>query len=166
MKTTKLLFILCCVATLAVSVPCQARHNHFHHLMDKYRHRPEVTSISFPPSIFSYMLDKDDQELKSFLRHLHSMSIYTCEAENPESRGDMRTAIARSLNDDDFKDLVIVNDGKDHIEIKMRTEDGVVREAVVVVSDDSSVVVLELEGKIDMKSIVKFTRKVRTSTAG
>lgn len=159
MKTTRLFALLLSLATLTLAAPCYARHSHFHHIMGKFGERREVTRVSFPPSVFSFMLGQDDRELKSFLRKLHHMSIYTCDGADVEN---MKTEITRSLNENEYKDLIIVNDGKDHIVVKMRTEDGEVREVVVFITDATSLVVMQLEGNIDLKSVVKFARHMQS----
>ena len=160
MKIRKLLIVCCGIALLSMSLPAQARHSHFHRIMEHYRDQPEVSNISFPPSVFSYLLGKDDADLKHFLRQLHSLNIYTCD-KGKTDLSDMKADISKSLSADAYEDLMVVNDGTDHFEIKMRKEDDQIREMVIFVTDAESLVVLHLEGNIDLKCAMRLTHQIK-----
>ena len=160
MKQAKLIALFCCVLVLFAIPRAEAKRHHFQRTMDRFSDRADVTHISFPPSLFSFMLGKDDADLKRFLRKIRTMNIYTCDG-NVAQTSDLKSDISRSLNADAYEDLMVIRDGSDNLEIKVQKDGDDVSEVVVFITDAESLMVLQLEGSIEMKSIARFVRQVR-----
>jgi Domain of unknown function (DUF4252) len=157
-KVQKILVLLACVAFVGIA-DCTARCRHFEKTLERIRERKETASLTLPSWVLRAVMHSEDKELQQFLRDVDNLSMTSYEGRQQEIVA-LRDEISTSLTADDFEALVQVADGGDKVDIRMRTENGRVKEAVLFVSDASSLVVLHFEGNVDLKRAVAFSRKV------
>jgi hypothetical protein len=74
-----------------------------------------------------------------------------------ELKEDMRTTVTDFTGRNEFQDLFRVQSGGDDMFIRIQENEGMVREAVLMIHAEESFTVIDLRGNIDMKF---FTRLV------
>ena len=134
----------------------------FKTIFDHYRDKDGVMAIGFPPGLLGLVLDQDDPEqaeLKGLMKELSSFSMLVVEegSASGDLKEDMRSIVTDFTGRNEFQDLFRVQSGDDDMFIRIQENEGMVREAVLMIHAEESFTVIDLRGNIDMKF---FTRLV------
>ena len=126
----------------------------FKDIFDHYRSQSGIVAFSVPPALFSLLLDQtDDNDLSDFsdlLKDLSAFRMMVLENENQfESRRDELFDVVNQFTiRNEFNDFFTMRGGEDDLIIKVRDNDNIIREAIILIGAEDSFTVVNLKGEI------------------
>lgn len=144
-----LLFMAAVFLPACQTTPEEAKS--FRAIFDHYREIEGVTAISFPPSLAGLFLsgdDPDQAELKGLMQELSTFRMLTVDKGNDTLLQEMNASVTSFTGRNEFQDLFRIQAEDDDIFIRIREEDGIVSEAVMMVSGEDGFFVMQLKGEI------------------
>lgn len=129
-------------------------------LFEQYADMDNVTSVFISKKMFDLMPDIEtgDLNLKDLRGKIDNLQILTTEKKEiqEQMQKDFSSLITQS-----HEELMRVKDGKDKVTFYVRqSDDGLIREMLMLVDSDSEFVVIRLNGKFTPEDIRKITEQV------
>jgi cellulose synthase/poly-beta-1,6-N-acetylglucosamine synthase-like glycosyltransferase len=127
-----------------------------------YEENEDYTRVSISKKMFSIMAnldmeDDEDAELLKAVTNLDGLKVIVADSsENPKAM--FKEAMSRIPKR--FEELMTVNDKDEKIVFLIDEKDGIISELIMVMRGDNEFVLLDMFGKIDLKQIVKLSRKM------
>ena len=130
---------------------------------DKYSGQEGYTSVYITKYLFQMFAkisnDKEDKEFKDITSKLTSIKILTVDsALNATKKVDFSNELKKILPQSDYKDLLIVKDGKKTISFVIKEKNDKISELVMTISGPDSPVLIFLEGEIDLANMSKLSK--------
>ena len=161
MKNTKIISILFVAAILLISTQSFGRYDHFNSIYNKYKGQSGFISLSFSGSTLgSFLKDDKDQDVRKFLNSLNEIKLLIYGDGNAASTAQYRTELKDCFKSEKYEDMMVVNDGGDKVEIKAVSQNGKISEMVLLITDKTSIVVIYLDGNIDMANAQKLAKHI------
>ena len=137
-----------------------AKEKSIQNFYKKYKDKVECTSLSFSPALLNLLLiGHEDKDLRQFLKEVDEVKILVFE--NIKDPGKMfKEELNRDYLPNYFEDLMIIKDGSSNIEFKIAKNGGIYSEFLMSVCDSNSLVLLYIDGKIDLKTINKLSSAI------
>lgn len=133
----------------------------FKTIFDNYKVREDVVAISLPPGLLGLVIPEDDaelSELKKLMGELSSFRMLSVKQNdsNKELTGDLRTTITEFTYRNEFSDLFRLKNGDEDIFIRILEKDESVKEAILMLSNDTDFYVIDLRGNISLELFQKL----------
>ena len=132
-------------------------------VFDKYEGQEGVYTFRIPPGLIGIFLDEEeDRELKETLRKMDFIKVMILDEKKTKSsnKDQILQEFDRKLAESNFEDILLVNDGQQTIKIKIREEEGYVREMMILITKEDSFLGLSLVGKISLDQLSSVARSV------
>lgn len=156
--------IILLVALLSASCATSSNIDDYPVFYKKYKKQENVVNFKLPSGLIRAFLDKEDKEIKHFLKHSKGVRFFI--AEEPDEQ--LYAALKSHLPEDVYKDIMIVKDGGDQVYFKAREEKESITEIIILVEEETSFVVMSIEGKFtfeDMHQLIKSVDVKKVSEA-
>jgi len=132
-------------------------------VFDKYEGQEGVYTFRIPPGLIGIFLDEEeDRELKEILRKMDFIKVMILDEKKTKSsnKDQILQEFDQKLAESNFEDILLVNDGKQTIKIKIREEEGYIREMMILITEEDSFLGLSLVGKISLDQLSSVARSV------
>jgi len=132
-------------------------------VFDKYEGQEGVYTFRIPPGLIGIFLDEEeDRELKEILRKMDFIKVMILDEKKTRSsnKDQILQEFDQKLAESNFEDILLVNDGKQTIKIKIREEEGYIREMMILITEEDSFLGLSLVGKISLDQLSSVARSV------
>lgn len=121
-----------------------------------YRNSENVVSFELPTSLMSLFLKHEDKELKEFLRNIDDFSFFIADDTSKNLLKELKNYLPEKL----YKDIMIINDGGDKISFKVREVNETITEILMLIEENDSFIVMNIEGKFTQEDIKQFINSV------
>ena len=150
MKRVMIILGIILLPLSAVAQPLQVRH-----LLRSCDTGREVTRIHLPPVLIRLVSwCVDDEETRHVLRNVSSLYLVTSEDSEFSQKSDFPTRVVNKLRNNNFEEMLIVNDKGERVVILMRENRRNVKEMVIAVDGDEDTVIY-LKGRLDLNEIME-----------
>jgi len=145
-----------------------AQKSQLNAFFDKYSGQEGYTSVHITKYLFQMFAkisnDQEDKEFKEVTSKLTAIKILTIDsALNVTKKIDFGNELKKILPSSDYKDLMIVKDGKKTISFVIKETNDKISELVMTISGPGSPVLIFLEGDIDLANMSKLSKKMNIS---
>lgn len=132
----------------------------FKAVFNHYRDREDIVAISFPPGLVGLFLSDNDPgqaELKKLMQELSAFRMLSVKEGSLDAdlEEELRSTVNGFTERNEFQDLFRMQTGGEDIFIRIQEKNGMVREAILMLSVAESFFVIDLRGNI---SLAHFTR--------
>lgn len=158
-----------CLSLCLYTNRSQAQTAGIRHFYNKYKHSPEAEKIKLPGWVLHLgaglvlALDKDLDESEragiKLMKKIKKLRMLSLENSNPVSPEDYNSLI-KSVKKDHFEDLISVRDGKTKVNIMIREKKDVIRNILILVSDEDEFILFSVSSKIKIEDINKLLKMV------
>lgn len=159
MKFSKMLQCVLLSAMLVIPNLSHGRDNHFLGFYDKYEGRNDFTSFSLSPDFLNSFISKDEKELRQFLKTIDHVKMLVYEGK-PDSVKYFSNELKSTFQLGWYDDLLVVKDGKDNVNFKVRMNDKKINELIMVVSNQGSLVVFYMDGEIELSKVKQLSKSI------
>jgi hypothetical protein len=133
---------------------------------EKYSGQEGYTSVYITKYLFQMFAtisdEKEDKEFKDVTSKLESIKILTVDsAMNQNKKIDFANELKKILPKTDYKDLMVVKEGKKQINFMIRESNGKISELVMAVSGPDEPVLIFLEGDINLAKVSKLSKSMK-----
>jgi len=132
-------------------------------VFDKYEGQEGVYTFRIPPGLIGIFLDEEeDREIKEALREMDFIKVMILDEKKTKSssKDQILQEFDKKLAESNFEDILLVNDGQQTIKIKIREEEGYIREMMILITDEDAFLGLSLVGKISLDQLSSVARSV------
>lgn len=106
------------------------------------------------------MNEEDDKEVKELIKSINNLHLFTL----PIGEGGIDTQslakLRKDMSKEAYEELVVIRDGKDHINMLIKEKNGIVSSLVMLIEDKEDVTILDFSGAIDLKNLSLLANKV------
>lgn len=143
-----------------------AQNSQLNTFFDKYSGQEGYTSVYITKYMFDLFAkitdEQEDKEFHELTSKLNSIKILTADSAKEVNTGKkFEKELLKILPKTNYKDLMIVKDGKQNIRFLIREEKSKIAELVMIVTGQGDAVLMFLEGDIDLKSISKLSKSMK-----
>ncbi len=133
---------------------------------DKYSGQEGYTSVYITKYMFELFAkisdDQEDKEFKELTSNLSSIKILTADSVmEVRNGGKFQKELLQILPKSNYKDLMIVKEGKQDIRFLIREEKSKILELVMIITGKGESVLIFIEGDIDLKKMSKLSKSMR-----
>jgi hypothetical protein len=161
MKNTVLLTAILC---LSLAFTATAQNPYMETLFDRYSSLDDYTSVDVAKGLFDIFAniesgnDKDLQEFKDAVKDLEGLKLlaYTPKKDNPAKRQAFYEDVIKTFPLHTYKELMVVNEGKNTVKFYAKNDDSRVHDMVMLVNGAEETLVLTLDGFIDLSKLAKL----------
>lgn len=157
LKTLYILLIIC------VPIIGSAQNSVVQQLFDKYSGQEGFTSVHISSYMFELFskIESEDKELKEITKNLESIKILAMDSMANKKRGmESYRELAHAFEGSEYKDLMVIRDGAEEVKFLIKDENDKIRELVMLVGGNDDLVLIFLEGNIDLKQISKLSKSM------
>jgi len=143
-----------------------AQNSQLSKFFDKYSGQEGYTSVYITKYMFELFAkisdEQEDKEFKELTSNLNSIKILTADSlMEVRNGGKFQKELLRILPKTDYKDLMIIKEGKQDIRFLIREEKSKITELVMIVTGEDDPVLMFLEGDINLKNISKMSKSMK-----
>ncbi|NNF01995.1 MAG: DUF4252 domain-containing protein [Bacteroidia bacterium] len=166
MKLNKIVFALsvflltCAIWGCGINDGPQARL-----VFDKYGAMEQFNVLSFHPSVFLIIEDKDNQDLAETIKKLDDIRILRHDMSDAN-----RELTRKFLNDvkvnfpkNEYQDLMVIKEGKERVVFKVKEQNQRVKELIMQMFDENTITIALLSGDIDIEKVSQLANKLNVS---
>jgi hypothetical protein len=133
---------------------------------DKYSGQDGYTSVYITKYLFEMFAklntDKEEHDFKDATNKLESIKILTVDsALNSNLKINFSNELKKILPRNEYKDLMVVREGKKQINFMIRETNGKISELVMTVIGENQPLLIMLEGDIDLAKISKISKSMK-----
>jgi hypothetical protein len=118
-----------------------------------------VESFTISTSLFRFLLDSDEQELKDLLKKLDEVSFFISDNPTPFLISDLST----TLPEKEYKEFMVVKNGTSTVRFKAKEKSDKVDEVIMIVTEPNSLVVMCIKCNITFKEARALASSVNTN---
>ncbi len=142
-----------------------AQNSKLNDFFDKYSGQEGYTSVYITKYMFELFAkisdEQEDKEFKEMTSKLNAIKILVADSlKELRNGGKFQKELLQILPKTNYKDLMIVKEGRQNIRFLIREEKSKISELVMIVTGDDDPVLMFLEGDIDLKSISKMSKSM------
>ena len=126
------------------------------------KNKEGVVAFELPMFLAKMIIDKDEEELKQFMKKTDDIRFFIAENSNT----DLYRKLESHLSPDIYHDLIIIKDGGSTVTFKIRENKNKIREILMTVVEDSSFVAISFTGKFTIEDAKKMAKSVKTDGLG
>jgi len=156
MKIKYLLIIICMMGSSIV----YAQSNTFSSLFEKYENEDDVTVVSISKAMFNMIpgnISTGSVDIKDILPKIESLLLITSGTNNMKDKmySDFKTITEKDKN---FEQLMRVKDNKSNINFHVRKSRNMIKELILLVSEEKNFVAIQILGNFTVEDIQKITK--------
>jgi uncharacterized protein DUF4252 len=159
MNISKIVTIFLFSAILAMPRATFAKSEHFLGFYDKYEGHDDFVALNLSSGIMRFFVGNDDEELKEFLKSVKHFKMLVYDGK-PASVKQYNEDLHQNFLSGWYDDLLVIQDGTDHVEFKVRMNDRKINELVMVVNEPGSLAVFYVQGNIELSKIKGLSKSV------
>jgi len=157
-------FVLSALLCLSLALTGRAQNPYMETLFDRYSSLDDFTSVDVSKGLFDIFAniesgnDKDLQEFKDAVKDLEGLKLlaYTPKKNDPSKRKSFYDDVIKTFPLNTYKELMVVNEGKNTVKFYAKNDDSRVHDMVMVVNGAEETLVLALDGFIDLSKVAKL----------
>lgn len=158
MKTLISLFLIIALNACASSYSNTPDYQQFY---KTYRSNEGVVSFSFPTGLAGLFMDKDDADVKAFLKKFDEVSFFISEDGNKKLFPELNKHLPKST----YSTIMEIKDGSSTVTFKAKEHDGAIDEIIMTVDETDSFVVMCISGSFTMEDAKKITKSINVDDA-
>ena len=152
---TKYLFLI--ISLLCGSL-IYAQRSESNRLFEKYENEDNVTVVNISKAMFNLIpgnIKTGNVDIKNILPKIESLRILTSDESSLKEKmnADFKALVEK---DKDYEELMRVKSGKSNITFNMKKKDGLIRELIMLISDEEDFVVIQIFGNFLLEDIKKI----------
>lgn len=131
----------------------------------KYEGMPGVYAFRLPPALLGLAVsDETSADVKDFLSSMETIKVILVNKTETHEKviDNFMEDFRQVLRDDGFEDLLIMNDGGDHIMVKIHQNGDKIDEAMVLIAGTDEFLGLSLVGNIDPAVLDRVVHEIST----
>ena len=125
----------------------------------KFSNDPDVTTVLIKGPLFKFIASiadhNDDPEMEAIGRianGIKSMEVFSVPFYTDLNREDI-SSLRNGLKKDGYEELLVVRDGKDHVNIMSQGKEDEIRNMVILAEEKENFTLLSINGKLSMKDL-------------
>ena len=143
-----------------------AQNSQLSNFFDKYSGQEGYTSVYITKYMFELFAkisdEQEDKEFKELTSNLNSIKILTADSlMEARNGGKFQKELLQILPKTNYKDLMIIKEGRQDIRFLIREEKSKITELVMIVTGEDDPVLIFLEGDINLKNISKMSKSMK-----
>ena len=143
-----------------------AQNSKLNDFFDKYSGQEGYTSVYITKYMFELFAkisdEKEDKEFKELTSKLNAIKILTADSTmEVRNGGKFQKELLQILPKSNYKDLMIIKEGKQDIRFLIREEKSKISELVMIITGQGEAVLIFLEGDIDLKNVSKLSKSMK-----
>ena len=160
MKTKYLVLLI----SLFCSSLMDAQSSAFNRLFEKYENEDNVTVVNISKAMFNLIpgnITTGNIDIKNILPKIESLRILTSDTGSLKEK---MTADFKSLieKDKDYEELMRIKSGKSNVTFNLKKQGDMIRELIMLVSDEEDFVVMQIMGNFLLDDIKKIAEEATT----
>jgi len=160
MKTKYLVLLI----SLFCSSLMDAQSSAFNRLFEKYENEDNVTVVNISKAMFNLIpgnITPGNIDIKNILPKIESLRILTSDTGSLKEK---MTADFKSLieKDKDYEELMRIKSGKSNVTFNLKKQGDMIRELIMLVSDEEDFVVMQIMGNFLLDDIKKIAEEATT----
>ena len=148
-------FLILIITVVLIVSGCKSYDDYVSdNLFNECKRSDEIIAFRVPPGLVKLFVTREYKELKDFLNGVDEIKIMISGDDYSfgEQEGLIKETI-KELNKNDFKDLLTVHDGDEHVLMKMHGEAEIIDELFILFTDKDEFFALSLVGKMDVTAL-------------
>lgn len=137
-------------------------------LRNAYKELPNSFDLSFGGNFLglsNYIFNEDDdKEVKELINSIDNLHLFTL----PIGEGGIGTKelikLKKDMSKEAYEELMVIRDGKDHINMLIKEKDGIISSLVMLIEDKEDITILDFSGNIDLMNLSLLANKVNVSS--
>lgn len=159
----KVIIIILVVLSPTILIAQNSKLNDF---FEKYSGQEGYTSVYITKYMFELFAkisdEQEDKEFKELTSNLNSIKILTADSlMEVRNGGKFQKELMQILPKTNYKELMIIKEGKQDIRFLIREEKNKISELVMIVTGQGEPVLIFLEGDINLKNISKLSKSMK-----
>lgn len=143
-----------------------AQNSKLNDFFNKYSGQEGYTSVYITKYMFELFAkisdEQEDKEFKELTSNLNSIKILTADSlMEARNGGKFQKELLQILPKTNYKELMIIKEGKQDIRFLIREEKSKISELVMIVTGQGEPVLIFLEGDINLKNISKLSKSMK-----
>lgn len=126
-----------------------------------YKNSDGVVSFSIPTGFAGLFIDKDDADIKEFLKNFDDVSFFISEDGNKK----LFPELVKHLPKNTYSTIMEIKDGSSTVTFKAKEKDGKIDEIIMTVDETDSFVVMCISGSFTMEDAKKITKSINVDDA-
>ncbi|MBL4709146.1 MAG: DUF4252 domain-containing protein [Flavobacteriales bacterium] len=162
MKLIKILFLAAFFFTIStIQVRAGNDTKTFSDFYKNHQHKESV-SLNIPGFFVRFLLDKEDdaKEISKDIKHVKLLIFEGHASSQKELADELNQYLPSNL----YNDLMIIKDGADQVTFKLREKKGKINEIIMIATDNSSSVILCIEGNMELSDVKKLVKSITLMT--
>jgi len=158
MKFLKSLFAVFAVMLL-ISACSSFGKNTSQLIYEKYYDMDGFSQIVFPPQFVLKFIPEENDDQIDVIKNMDDIRILFYNDENDNKMSDNHfDRVNKTLVQDGFEDMMVINENKSKVIIKIKKKNEMVRELFVLTSSEDNFAMLIISGKVDLNKISKVAK--------
>ena len=129
---------------------------------EKYMNDDRFTTVYFSGRMFRMFSganseDEEGRKLSEAASKINGLRMLTADSVDGVK---LYREVIKNLNLNGFEELMVVRDGNEQFQFMIREEGSVIKELLMISSEQKSFMLMSIIGDIDLKSISKMTEKM------
>jgi hypothetical protein len=157
MKRSVIVLVIMALVLLVTVGGCSpSKENTLSPTINKLLYKEDLRSFRIPGFLVKYamMISKETRQIRPALRGVSAFTISI--SENIKDSQSIFKRINNKLIDSNYSSIMEVIDSESSITIKALEQKGIIREMVILVNDDSSIICFALRGRISPNNFIKL----------
>lgn len=127
-----------------------------------YRDSPNVTSFKVPAGFASFFIDKEDKEVKDFLKKMDDISFLILKEANNQTIFDLNKNLPEKL----YKEIMVVKDGSSEVTFLARDNGKTIEEILMTVVEENELVIMCMTGDFTREDAKRIAKSINIESAG
>lgn len=128
-------------------------------IYEKYYNMDGFSQVVFPPQFVLKFIPEENKDQKDVIENMDDIRILFYNNDNNENKSsEYFNRVNKTLVQDGFEDMMIINDNKSKVVIKIKKKNEMVRELFILTNSDDNFAMLILSGKVDLNKITKVAK--------
>lgn len=145
---------------LSISIIGNAQKDGYSEFYKTYKTNDNIINFKLPAGLMSMFIDKEEEpELKLFLSKINNLRFFIS-----EDSKELIPNLKKSISDEVYKDLMIINDGGNKITFTIRDSEKSISEVIMLIEEKESFFVMSFNGNFTEKDVKKFIKSVNSES--
>ncbi len=127
-------------------------------LQDKY---DDAFGLFFYNNTLNMLNQTDDEDFAELIKDIDKMKFLRIDRKANNIEQSEITELIEGYKDEDFEDLMTMRHEGMNVQVYIQEDDGVTTGLVLVMTDDESLSVLDVKGKVPMNQLANLISKVK-----
>ena len=138
-------------------------------LRASYKDIPNSFDMSFGGNFLgmsNWIINEEgDKEVQELIKSINNMHLFTLPIGATGIDSEEVAQLKSDMSKEAYEELVVVREGKDHINMLIKEKNGVISSLVMLIEDQEDLTILDFSGAIDLKNLSLLANKVNMSAS-